>query len=161
MNADKLRDVWSRFPTGVTLISTLDTEGKAHSMTANSVCSVSLDPPLALVCVGRSRQSHGHIKEKGKFSISILNRRQESLARYFSQDPALRKGQVAPEYAFNDDGTPVLKECHAYLACYLESQLDAGTHTVFIGRITEVAIRKKRGGPLVFYKSKYTSLRDS
>lgn len=160
MDSSKLREVWARFPTGVTLISTLDAYGKAHSMTANAVCSVSLDPPLALVCVAHARQSHSYIKEKGGFSISILNREQESLAHYFSQDPALRVGEADPEYVFDSHGIPILKKCHAYLVCYTEAHYDAGTHTIFIGRITEAAASKDIEGPLVFYQSGYTSLQN-
>jgi flavin reductase (DIM6/NTAB) family NADH-FMN oxidoreductase RutF len=67
------REAWSRFATGVTVITTVEPNGSVHGMTASSVTSVSLDPPLVLVVVGESRQSHGLIESTGRFGMSILD----------------------------------------------------------------------------------------
>ena len=162
MDSDRLRQVWGKFPTGVTIISSLDADGEVHSMTANAVCSVSLEPPLCLVCVSHTRHSHQNILERKVFSVSFLHQDQEDIARYFALDHEKRSGDVNPEYQFTYDGVPMLKECIAYLACRVESQHDAGDHTIFVARVTEAGVSQEAPDPaLVFYDSRFTSVRDN
>ena len=81
------RDAWSKFATGVTVITTLEPSGSVHGMTASSVTSVSLDPPLMLVVIGEERQSHGLIETTGRFGMSILEVGQADIAKHFAIPP--------------------------------------------------------------------------
>ena len=81
-----LRNAMRKFTTGVTLLTTLREDGSVNAMTANSVTSVSLDPPLVLVCVGHCRNTHRHIVSTGRYCINVLADGQASAAEYFAHD---------------------------------------------------------------------------
>ena len=155
----ELRKVWSKFPTGVTIMSSLDDDGSIHSMTANAVCSVSLEPPLCLVCVSFSRHSHENIKDRSVFSISFLRSDQTALAKYFSVDHEDRDGSVNPKYITQNGTIPVLEDCIANISCRVTTQHQAGDHTIFVAEIIDATIYENtENDALVFYESKFTTL---
>ena len=84
------RDAWSKFATGVTVITTVEPSGSVHGMTASSVTSVSLDPPLMLIVIGEERQSHELIETTGRFGMSILEVGQADIAKHFAIPPESR-----------------------------------------------------------------------
>ena len=155
----ELRKVWGKFPTGVTIMSSLDDDGSIHSMTANAVCSVSLDPPLCLVCVSFNRHSHKNIKDRAVFSISFLRSDQTELAKYFAVDHEERDGKVNPKYITPSNSIPILADCIANISCRVKTQHQAGDHTIFIAEIIDANIYENAtNDALVFYESKFTTL---
>lgn len=151
MNAGDFRAVMRRFPTGVTIVTTLD-EGHPKGFTANAVASVSLDPPMVLVCVNRQARSHPLIAQTGKFCVNILTLGQEALAIRFATH-----GERDPfetlTYHIHATGAPVIDDVLGYLDCELAEEHSAGTHTIFLG--TVVACGYRDGAPLGYFNAGY------
>ena len=131
-----LRAVLGRFATGVTVLAAV---GKVPcGMTANAFTSVSLDPPLVLVCVNRNASIHQAVLESGSFAVSMLSARQEHVARYFA-DHSRPRGPA--EFAAVDwspaprTGAPVLRGALAWLDCSLTAAYDGGDHAIFLGSV--------------------------
>jgi flavin reductase len=145
------------FGTGVTVI-TVDREGEVHGMTANAFSSVSLDPPLILVCVGRQARTHAHLQAKKRFGVNVLAADQRSISEYYAR--ASETHQHAEEAGARFDrtahGTPVLHGALGYLECRLHSSQAAGDHTIFIAEVEDVVV--KEGEPLLFFRGKYRSV---
>ncbi len=146
------RDAWSRFATGVTVITTIEPDGAVHGMTASSVTSVSLAPPLVLVVIGEERQSHGLIKSAGRFGISILNSGQTEIARHFATPPEIR-GDIDPKHIDTIENIPVIANAIATMFCNVSAAHKAGDHTVFIGEVK--AIEVGEGDPLVWFQRQF------
>lgn len=143
------------FPTGVTVVTSVLADGSAVGLTVNSFTSVSLDPPLVLVCVGRDSGSHDPLLTAGGFTVNILARDQASLAARFATDPgAERFDGVAWEPG--PTGHPVLAGAAAWVACSLEAVHPGGDHSILVGRV------EAHGGPegesLVFYRGGYAAV---
>jgi len=154
---DELRRVMGRFATGVTVVTTRLGD-ELHGMTANAVTSVSLDPPLVLVCVDRAADSHDIIARAGVFALNILALAQQPLSDRF----AVKEGADAhrlegvPHHA-RATGAPIIDGSLAYLDCRVAERFPAGDHTIFLG---EVADAGTLGGeaPLIFYQGRYLGL---
>lgn len=151
------RDAWSRFATGVTVITTVEPGGEVHGMTASSVTSVSLDPPLVLVVIGEDRQTHGLIKSTGRFGMSILDAEQTDIAKYFATPPESR-GEIDSTHITKLSGTPVIAGAIAAMDCKVSAAYTAGDHTVFIGEVEAIEIGD--GDPLVWFQRQFGGFAD-
>lgn len=140
----------------MTVITTVEPDGNTHGMTANGVASVSLEPPLALVCVGMARNTHALIEATGRFGISVLAANQQPVAEYYMRAPAERTGSVPAELSALEDGWPVVAGALSQMGCRVVSAHMAGDHTVFIARVE--AFRTREGEPLVWYRSRFGPL---
>src|ERR1700752_4820759 len=152
LNPSEFRKAMGTFATGVTII-TLDLEGEVHGMTANAFASVSLDPPLLLVCVDHSARTHAHLHAKKRFGVNILAEDQRAISEYYAR-PTRTHDRAAEEAgaAFEGTafGTPVLRGALAYLECRLHTAQDAGDHTIFIAQVEDVVVNE--GKPLLFFE---------
>jgi flavin reductase (DIM6/NTAB) family NADH-FMN oxidoreductase RutF len=131
-----LRDVLGRFATGITVLTSAGEV--AHGMTANSFSSVSLDPPLVLVCVSRGALMHQTIAANRTFAVSVLGADQEYIARYFanSERPAgLAQFDSVDWDPGPSTGAPLLANALAWLECELSEVYDGGDHSIFLGRV--------------------------
>ena len=146
------RDAWSRFATGVTVITTVETGGDVHGMTASSVTSVSLEPPLVLVVIAEERLTHGLIESTGRFGMSILESGQTDIAKHFATPPESR-GEIGSRHLTTLSGTPVIANAIAAMDCRVTAAHEAGDHTVFIGEIEEIAVGE--GEPLVWFQRQF------
>ncbi|HEY8393750.1 MAG TPA: flavin reductase family protein [Thermaerobacter sp.] len=148
----ELRQAMGRFATGVTLIAAYDGD-RVHAMTANAVTSVSLEPPLVLVCVGRDRVMHGVLERADRYAINVLSAEQEPISRYFA-----RQTDQEPAYRFitQPPHAPRLEGAIAYLDCRIVERLPGGDHTIFLGEV-EVA-EAAEGEPLLFFAGRYGRL---
>lgn len=146
-----------RFATGVTIV-TCRLGDELHGMTANAVTSVSLDPPLVLVCVDISADSHDIIDKSGAFALSILGRDQEHLARAFAiKEEAGSHGLDDVPYHTRITGTPIIDGSLAYLDCRVRERFSAGDHTIFIGEVVDAGPLADQP-PLIFYRGRYSEL---
>lgn len=151
------RDAWSRFATGVTVITTVEPDGAVHGMTASSVTSVSLDPPLVLVVIGETRQTHGLIESTGRFGLSILDGAQTDIAKHFATPPESR-GETDPNTMTRLSGTPVVSNAIAAMDCKVAAAHKAGDHTVFIGEVESIEVGE--GDPLVWFQRQFGGFTD-
>jgi len=155
LNSLEFRKAMGCFATGVTII-TVDLEGEVHGMTANAFASVSLDPPLVLVCVDHKTRTHAHLHAKKRFGINVLGEDQRAISEYYarverSQEAA--EAEAGARFERTRHGTPVLHGSLAYLECRLHSAEAAGDHTIFIAEVEDVVVRE--GDPLLFFRGKY------
>ena len=154
---DEFRQVMGRFATGVTIVTSRLGE-ELHGMTANAVTSVSLEPPLVLICIDKSADSHDIIESSGIFALSILGLEQEGL----SNDFAVKEGAAAhrlggvPHHT-RATGAPIIDGSLAYLDCRVVESYTGGDHTVFIGEVVDAG-RLNDQGPLIFYQGSYSGL---
>jgi flavin reductase (DIM6/NTAB) family NADH-FMN oxidoreductase RutF len=146
------------FATGVTII-TLDLEGEVHGMTANAFASVSLDPPLVLVCVDHSARTHAHLHAKKRFGVNILAEHQRVISEYYARPVHTHdcaEEEAGARFERTAQGTPILHGALAYLECRLQSAQEAGDHTIFIAEVEGVVVRQ--GEPLTFFRGKYRQI---
>lgn len=148
------RRVMGRFATGVTVVAVEVAEG-VHGMTANAVTSVSLQPPLVLVCVDRRARMHRYLAVERPFSINILRQEQEPLSRYFS---GTWPHPTPPEFRFQRwEHGPLLVGALAAVGCRMHRLVRAGDHTVVLGQVTALH-EGEAGQPLVFFGGRYRRL---
>ena len=153
---DEFRRAWGQFATGVTVVTTLEPDGQVHGMTANALCSVSLEPLLVLISVGHNRHTYPLIEANGRFGISILKEDQQSIAEYYTRDPKDRTGDVTVAIRFTGNGTALVDGCLAGMDCHMVSSHVAGDHTIYVAEVDEIGLGK--GTPLIFHEGRYSSL---
>ena len=152
----RLRGVMRHYPTGVTIVST-SANGHLHGMTVNSFTSVSLDPPLVLVCIAHESHCNEMIKRAGCFAVSILGHDQAEVSSGFANtDPAAQPIHEFEQHAYRlgPTGSPMLDGAVAHLDCRIESDFEVGDHTVFVGRVVYANELDERDS-LVFFQGKY------
>ena len=152
---DEFRAALGRFATGVTVITVETAEGNVHGMTANAFCSVSLRPPLVLVCVDHLAETYLHLRERGQFGVSVLKADQDALSEFFADpernpDSAYRLGI---RYRRMKGGRSVLEAALANLDCKVVDAHTAGDHTIFVAEVREVSLGE--GEPLVYFRGRY------
>jgi flavin reductase (DIM6/NTAB) family NADH-FMN oxidoreductase RutF len=154
INSNLFRRVMGQFATGVTIVTTRAGD-EIHGLTANSFCSVSLDPPLVLVCVDKKAHSHDRIKAGGNFAVNILKASQQALARRFATNNLSAHERFAGiKFHAEMSGAPILQESLGWLDCRLVAAHAGGDHTIFIGEV--LALGRHRGHkPLLYFNSKY------
>lgn len=151
----ELRRVMGHFATGVTIVTTHDGQGRCYGLTANAVCSVSLEPPLVLVCVDKAAESHPAFALSQAFVVNILGDEQEELSRRF----AVSGGEKFVGLACRNGGTgtPIIEGALAHVECRVVATHDAGDHTIYIGQVEGGDVTA--GSPLLFFRGKYHHLR--
>ena len=156
VNKDEFRGGMARWATGVTIVTTLDQDGSLHGMTANSFTSISLAPPLALVCVDFRTHTHNFIKSLGAFGVNILRHEQEEVGSYFARKPQDRIGTPFKHH-MSEMGLPIIEGSMAFFGCRVVDSHIHGDHTVYIGSVDEMSLGEK-GSPLLYYESRFTQL---
>lgn len=154
IDPDLFRQVMSQFATGITIVTTRAGE-EIHGLTANSFCSVSLEPPLVLVCVDKSAHSHDLIAAGHNFAVNILKASQENLARRFATNnlPADERFAEIP-FRAEITGAPILLESLGWLDCRLFAMHPGGDHTIYVGEVLALG-RNQDDEPLLYFQSGY------
>lgn len=154
---DEFRRALSQFASGVTIVTTRDGAGQPLGLTVSAFCSVSLEPPLVLVCVDKMSSSHSGFLESRAFVVNILAEDQEALSRRFAtKDPKKFEGVA---YREGIAGIPVLGGALANLECRLVHAYEGGDHTIFVGEVERTEVRDAR--PLLYFRGQYVHLADS
>jgi len=152
------RSAVGSFATGVTVVTT---RGEEHSygMTANAFSSVSLDPPLVLVCVISESEGSNHIQQNRCFAVNILHADQEPISRYFASRDRPRGQDAFREvrHRTGATGSPILEGAAGYLDCLLHADHEAGDHRIFIGEVIELGF-EPAAKPLLFHGGQYRLL---
>ena len=151
---DEFRAALSRFPSGVTVVTSRGAAGDLHGMTVSAFCSVSLDPPLILVCIENTTGSRQAIRESGIFIVNVLGSGQDDVSERFSLPHPDRFEGVPARIGIGD--VPVLESALVVLECRLRNEYDGGDHAIFVGEVEAIAIRD--GEPLVYFHGNYRDL---
>ncbi|MEQ8858547.1 MAG: flavin reductase family protein [Pseudomonadales bacterium] len=147
-----LRNTLGHFCTGV-VIATGCVDGEPAGFAAQSFSSVSLDPPLVLLCPAKTSTSWPKLRESGSFCINILAADQKPVCDVFAQSGIDKF--AALRWHAGVTGSPVLEGVLAYVDCDLHAEHDAGDHTVVLGRVRDVKIIEPEGSPLLFFRGAY------
>ncbi len=162
VTADIFRSVIGRFASGITVITAVDDAGADHGMTATAFASVSLVPPLVLVCVDLSSTMHDVLEGAAHFAVSLLSAGQEELSRRFGSGEAQRGGIAEADrfegvgYTRSASGAALLNDALAHIECRVHDRHVAGDHTIVIGEVESAVAFDAR--PLLYYRSGYTEL---
>lgn len=154
-SSSQLRNVLGAFTTGVTIITT-GRGDRASGMTANAFSSVSLDPPLVLVCIKQGGRACRDLAVGGRFAVNILSADQEALSVRFASRERLRGSEAFRDvpHRLAASGLPILEGVAAYLDCQTVASHKAGDHIIFIGEVTDLGARPD-AAPLVFHGGRY------
>lgn len=149
----RFRQAMGHFASGVTVVTTQYDE-RLYGMTISSFASLSLEPPLVLICVDTSIITHDAIRDAGQFVVNILEQRQEHLSRRFASRDLDKFIGVAWRGGLL--GLPVLEGVLAAIECRVYGILPGGDHSIFVGEVINVEIGE--GAPLLYYRRGYHEL---
>lgn len=155
----QFRTVLGHFATGITVVTTKDADS-LYGLTVNSFTSVSINPPLVLVCVDKKSKTHGHVLNSGVFAVSVLAIGQEGVSKAFSRADTRQNKLEGVSFAEAKTGAPFIRGCLAYLDCKVVNTYEGGDHTIFLGEVVALGLRNRQS-PLVFYAGKYTTVSTS
>lgn len=144
----EFRNACGRFATGITIVST-EVDGEKHGMTANGFMSVSLEPPLILVSVGKKARSHDLIAQSGTYGVSVLTDEQQVYSNHFAGRPDESLDIPWEEL----DGNPVIGGTLAQISAKVVDAHEAGDHTLFIAEVTN--FNYTEGKPILYYYTGY------
>jgi flavin reductase (DIM6/NTAB) family NADH-FMN oxidoreductase RutF len=148
----RFRAVMGHFTTGVTVVTANGPDGPI-GMTANAVCSLSLDPLLLLVCFDNDARTLPVVRKTRRFGVNVLAAGQEDLARLFASKTPERAKFAGVQHTVHD-GIPVIEGTLAWVGCTLQELIPGGDHTIGIGAVT-AAETEQAGDPLVWYRGEY------
>ena len=148
----EFRDTLGQFATGV-VIATGCLDGTPAGFAAQSFASLSLDPPLVALCPSKASASWPKLRASGHFCINILSDGQQGISDLFAQTGVDKFADLA--WQPGQTGSPVLAGALAYIDCELADELDAGDHTIAIGRVRDLGVLEEQGSPLLFWRGAY------
>lgn len=152
------RGALSRFASGVTVVSTV-LDGVDHAMTASAFTSVSLDPPLVLVCSHKSSRFHDAVLESRMWGVSILAEEGTAASAWFAHKGRPLETQFEGiAHRRGDSGVVLLEQSLAWLECTTETVVDGGDHTILVGAVNGAGVRDDLDDPLLYYRSHYGTI---
>ena len=154
VDATRFRQALGQFATGVTVVTTIDADGRPLGLTVNAFCSVSLDPPLVLVCIDNRSESHAGFEASKRFGVSVLAEDQEAWSHRFAFGGPEKF--TAEPLLVGASGVALIPGALAHLECQVVSALPGGDHTIYVGQVTELAITP--GRPVLYHGSGYRRL---
>ena len=157
INADTFRAVLGRFASGVTVVTLQDATGRPHGMTVSAFTSVSIAPPLVLVCIDRAATMLPLFETSATFGVNLLAEGQAELSRRFA-DEAMELRFDGVDWAPGPGSAPWLTHAHANLTCEVLQRMTAGDHEVVVGHVV-AARHADDTAPLVYHRGAYLQLR--
>lgn len=154
VSADQFRRACGRFATGVTVAGAMDSNGVPHGLTVNSFSSISLDPPLILICLGHAIAAIDVFREARWFGLSVLRADQRALSERFAAPMDNRFESLA--WRRGKTGAPLLDGVLAQIECATVRRIAAGDHDIFVAEMTAATVEE--GEPLIYFGSDYRRL---
>ena len=152
VDGDTFRALMRQFPAGVTIV-TFDDKGTLGGLAVSSFCSLSMEPPLVLVCIDREVVSHDAIARAGTFGVSVCAADQWQLAQDFANPKQDKQALLeATPHSLTDGGAPLLDGCVATMACSVVVAHEAGDHTIYVGQVESGVVDESRE-PLAYCRS--------
>lgn len=150
---DDFKTALGSWASGVSVVTT-NHDGLLYGLTVSSFSSLSLEPPLVLVCLNNANRLPEMIEASGAFAVSILNRDQEAASNYFARpnrEPTPGFTEIDGEWTAN--GVPIVKGCLASIVCEHRTSIAQGTHTIVVGEVVEASAH--HGAPLMYWRRAY------
>jgi flavin reductase (DIM6/NTAB) family NADH-FMN oxidoreductase RutF len=158
VDRETLRHALGHFLTGVTVATTTGPTGEPVGMTANSFTSVSLEPPLVLLCVARSAASFAAMERARRYAVHILHHEQHEISTAFARSAATGAQKFDHvRWHRGDDGLPLLDDCLVRIECTITQRVALGDHVGYIGHV-DAAGAHAGGTPLAFFQGSYGTL---
>jgi 3-hydroxy-9,10-secoandrosta-1,3,5(10)-triene-9,17-dione monooxygenase reductase component len=154
LDSHSFRRALGQFATGVTVVTTRDAAGRPQGLTVNAFCSVSLEPPLVLVCVDQRSEVNPGLLSSGLFGVSVLAEDQEPMSRLFAEG-GNEKFSGLPLLA-GTSGVPLLPGALVHIECRVTTAHPGGDHTIYVGEVLRLAVSP--GRPLLYHGSSYRRL---
>jgi len=161
----EFRRTMARFATGVTIVTT-PSNGKFFGLTVSSFCSVSLNPPLVLVCIDTSAQTHPILHQSQVYAVNFLTSVQQYLSERFARkDQGEGKNFEDIKFHVGETGAPLFDEALGYVECRVVSEYTGGDHTIFLGRVVSLHYNNdvdhlvgQEPPPLLYFRSRYSTI---
>lgn len=150
---DLFRAVMGRFASGITVVTARDAEGEPHGMTVSAFSSLSLDPPLVLVCIGNDASTAPIMATTESFAVNVLRDDQEALSRRFASPLSHRFEGIGYH---GGEGDPRLEGVLAWMQCRVVARHPSGDHVIYVGEVEQAAVGE--GRPLMYYRGGYATL---
>jgi len=154
IDGDLFRSVLGRFASGITVITTRDAQDRDHGMTASAFSSLSLDPPLILVCIANDATMAPVLAAVDTFAVNVLTDTQEALSRRFAGKVDDRFAGVG--FSRSDLGNVILDDVLCWMQCRVHARYPAGDHVLIVGSVESADVRDAR--PLLYYRGGYAQL---
>jgi len=154
VSSDEFRAALSRFPSGITVVTTRGPDGRFHGITVSAFCSVSLQPPRVLICVEKSTGSHLALESSKSFMVNILSDGQLEISERFAS--LVENKFEGVEFETTLDGLPALLGCIATLECGVTATHDGGDHTIFVGEVHNATVND--GDPILYFRGDYRAI---
>jgi flavin reductase (DIM6/NTAB) family NADH-FMN oxidoreductase RutF len=153
IDESSFRLAMSHFASGVTVVTTRH-EGQQYGMTVASFASLSLHPPLVLVCIEKTVKTHDAIAAAGEFAVNILAEDQSAVSNRFASRAEDKFAEIATHEGAN--GLPLIDGALTTLECRVSDRLAGGDHTIFVGEVIDAVTAE--GDPLVYFRSGYRTV---
>jgi flavin reductase (DIM6/NTAB) family NADH-FMN oxidoreductase RutF len=154
VSAHDFKTALGQFASGVTVVTTRDAEGQPLGLTISSFCSVSLEPPLVLVCVDLRSETNAGFEASKMFGLSVLAEGQEEWSRRFASGGPAKFGDVTIETGTH--GVVLVPGALAHLECRVTASYEAGDHVIYVGEVVRIHVNP--GRPLVYQAGAYRRL---
>ncbi|VTR10801.1 NADH:FMN oxidoreductase [Clostridioides difficile] len=154
LDGSAFRSAMARFPSGVTIVTTVDNSGVERGFTATSFCSVSMDPPLVLVCLAERAECHSAFEQVQRWMVHIIAPEHEPIARLFATRGAEKFGGT--QFVRSRSQLPQLAGAPVALECRSHARYPAGDHTILVGEV--VAVSASGTEPALYYEREFMSV---
>jgi len=154
VDAASFRQALGQFASGVTVVTTRDAAGRPLGLTVSAFCSVSLRPPLVLVCIDHRSEANAGMRESGLFAVNVLAADQEDVSRRFAAPGRAKLEGFA--FAEGQHGLPLVPGALAHVECRVRSFHDEGDHAVWVGEVRTLSAHP--GRPLLYHAGDYRRL---
>ena len=148
---EDFRSALGRFASGVTVVTTKDASGELHGITVSAFCSVSLQPPMVLICIEKTAGSHPEVKKSAIFVVNILCEGEADISELFASSRSEKFDIV--KWHPGIEGVPVLDGALATLECRVKFSYHGGDHSIFVGEVEKVTAAD--GKPLTYFRGEY------
>lgn len=156
VDANQFKSALKLWASGVTVVTAQSEKQGMKGMTATSFSSVSVDPPLILVCLNQNTDTGAVVLEQQHFAVNILSSEQQNISNQFAGGSSQEERFANVAWEAGENGAPLLSDALVSLECKVVDQISAGTHWVVIGEVQKVLCRN--GEPLLYYSGSYRQL---
>lgn len=155
-SVENFKNLMRKWPTGVSVISTLDKGGNKYALTANSLVSVSLEPILLSFCIKKTSPTFKALLEYKQFVISILSNHQQDIASHFAMSLPDKFENIEFELC-KITSCPYITDCLGYVPCETISSIEAGDHQIIVGKVLGISMDKGKS-PLIYYNREFRGI---